>query len=62
MLRVSASGVFLFLTFFLRSSSQFKGKKKSHVPEIIKDAKGRSQSSIINERLNLRLNSGTLLN
>lgn len=41
MLRVSASGVFLFLTFFLRPFSQFKGKKKLHVLEIIEVVKGR---------------------
>lgn len=52
MLKVSASGVFLFLTFFLRPFSQFK-EKKSHIPETIKDAKGRSQSSVYNKKLGL---------
>lgn len=40
-LSVSASGVFLFLTFFLRPS--LRKKKKSRVLEIIKDVKGRSR-------------------
>lgn len=47
MLKVFASGFFLFLTLFKGPSPNLKGKKKSHVPEVIKDAKGRAQSSII---------------
>lgn len=53
MLRGFASGVFLFFSFFFKALLPVKGKK-SHVPETIKDAKGKSQSRDLNHQFTIK--------